>query len=117
MRLLERHDRPAADRRRPETQARIDGRRRTQRLAPLKMGPAPDTKAALAGQVAVVTGGAGGIGAAIARTLAVDGASVAVVDVNEPVFAAETRIRAWRCDVTRPAEIIVVCNAIETALG
>src|ERR1700753_4175564 len=37
----------------------------------------------LAGKVAIVTGGAGGIGAASARELAREGAAVAVVDIDE----------------------------------
>lgn len=41
----------------------------------------------LAGKVAIVTGGAGGIGAATVRALAGGGASVAVVDIDEPKAA------------------------------
>jgi len=41
----------------------------------------------LAGRVAIVTGGGGGIGGATARTLAREGAAVAVVDINEAAAA------------------------------
>ena len=47
------------------------------------------------GEVAVVTGGANGIGAAIARELAARGASVAVVDIAQA--AGGERMKAWRC--------------------
>ena len=59
----------------------------------------------LDGQVAVVTGGARGIGAAIARTLARDGATVVVVDVPASgdalaAVANEVRGSALQLDVT-----------------
>ena len=36
------------------------------------------------GKIAIVTGGASGIGAACAETLAREGATVAVTDIDEP---------------------------------
>lgn len=49
----------------------------------------------VAGKVAIVTGGAGGIGAAIARRLAVGGAKVLVVDLDaERVAASAAQINA-----------------------
>src|SRR5277367_5845167 len=48
----------------------------------------------LAGKVAIVTGGAGGIGAATAHELAREGAAIAVVDIDEAkavVVAEEIR--------------------------
>ncbi|MEO1658070.1 MAG: bifunctional rhamnulose-1-phosphate aldolase/short-chain dehydrogenase [Pseudomonadota bacterium] len=64
----------------------------------------------LAGQVAVVTGGAGGIGSSTAARLADDGACVVIADIDESGMAAQAeslkevygkdRIRMVTCDVT-----------------
>eukprot|EP01062_Namystynia_karyoxenos_P064797 TRINITY_DN578_c0_g1_i1.p1 TRINITY_DN578_c0_g1~~TRINITY_DN578_c0_g1_i1.p1 ORF type:complete len:285 (+),score=65.64 TRINITY_DN578_c0_g1_i1:72-857(+) len=59
-------------------------------------------------KVAVVTGGAGGIGSAISRTLAREGAKVVVVDVNVDQGEAVARDIGGtfvRCDVTQHAEV------------
>ena len=45
---------------------------------------AEDARGALSGQVAVVTGGASGIGAALARRLEAEGAAVVVLDRQSP---------------------------------
>lgn len=77
----------------------------------------------LSGEVAVVTGGAEGIGAAIVRGLAEAGADIAIVDISEKLppglgmLAPNQRVRLWRCDIMRPAEIDAVCGEIESALG
>lgn len=60
----------------------------------------------LTGQVAVVTGGAGGLGWATAELLREEGADVALIDIAEgPVTAAAARIGGigLACDVTDPA--------------
>jgi NAD(P)-dependent dehydrogenase (short-subunit alcohol dehydrogenase family) len=72
----------------------------------------------LAGQVAIVTGGASGIGYAVAQRLARDGAKVAIADVNElslqrAVAALEAEghcARGWTVDVADG-------NAVATAVA
>jgi 3-hydroxybutyrate dehydrogenase len=56
----------------------------------------------LAGRIALVTGGAGGIGAACARELAARGATVTIADVDEVAakeLADELGGRAWTVDL------------------
>jgi NAD(P)-dependent dehydrogenase (short-subunit alcohol dehydrogenase family) len=67
----------------------------------------------LSGQVAIVTGAAGGLGETIAKTLAREGAAVGVTDINiRDAKRAESEILAnggsalaIECDVTRPSEV------------
>jgi NAD(P)-dependent dehydrogenase (short-subunit alcohol dehydrogenase family) len=67
----------------------------------------------LEGKRAVVTGAAGGIGGAIARGLADEGAAVACLDLHEDgvrdvarsLSARGARAWGWRCDVTDPADV------------
>ena len=67
----------------------------------------------LEGKRAVVTGAAGGIGGAIARGLAREGAAVVCLDVEgelvgsvaESICADGHRAWGWRCDVTDPGEV------------
>ena len=77
------------------------------------------------GQLAIVTGGAGGIGAAIATALAAGGATLALVDnrdvaIEEFIKSArrpDQRITAWPCDVTSSAEVRDVCERIGAEFG
>ena len=62
-------------------------------------------------RVAIVTGGASGIGAAMVRLLAAEGAKVAILDQNEHLGLAVAdeldgeRCRFIRCDVSRREEV------------
>jgi 3-oxoacyl-[acyl-carrier protein] reductase len=74
----------------------------------------------VSGKVAVVTGGAQGIGEAISLTLAKEGASIAVIDVNlEKAQAAAENIKklgvdaeAYKADVSNSAEVEAVVDKI-----
>ena len=58
------------------------------------------------GHAALVTGVASGLGEATARSLAADGAKVAVLDVNQALaekVAAEIDGIACECDITSPS--------------
>jgi NAD(P)-dependent dehydrogenase (short-subunit alcohol dehydrogenase family) len=76
----------------------------------------------LAGEVAIVTGGAGGIGRAVATRLSREGAEVAILDVNEPgaqataaaLVAEGRRAIGLGCNVTKRDE---VHTAVEAAVA
>ena len=59
----------------------------------------------LRGRTAIVTGGAGGLGRAIADRFAAEGANVAVLDRREPDAAPAAGEQYIRCDVTDPAQV------------
>jgi 2-hydroxycyclohexanecarboxyl-CoA dehydrogenase len=72
------------------------------------------------GKVALVTGGASGIGAATARLLAAEGARVAIGDVNEDgarELAGELDGHGCKLDVSDTASVRAGVAAIEDALG
>ncbi|WP_305969287.1 MULTISPECIES: SDR family NAD(P)-dependent oxidoreductase [unclassified Mameliella] len=69
---------------------------------------------------AVVTGGASGIGAAISRRLAAEGAIVTVWDISADNLAAiegETNIRTRAIDVTDPQAVTRAMAEDQTAMG
>lgn len=77
------------------------------------------------GKTAIVTGGAGGIGSATCRRLAVEGAAVGVFDLDlaaaEKVAAgiveAGGKAAAFRCDITNRAEVEDAVEAVGEKLG
>ena len=84
------------------------------------------TRGRLEGRRALVTGGARGIGAAIAVAYAREGADVAVADVLDEAAAGETldavraagrRAAYVRCDVADEAQVRQLVRAVEAALG
>jgi 2-hydroxycyclohexanecarboxyl-CoA dehydrogenase len=74
----------------------------------------------LEGRIALVTGGASGIGAATARRLAAEGARVAVADIDESgaaAVAAEIDGTAVYMDVSDAASAVTGVAAAQSALG
>ena len=76
----------------------------------------------LADRVAIVTGGASGIGRATVLRLVAEGARVVVVDINDEAGAAvvaETRERAVfeHCDVGEPAEVAALVERTVARFG
>ena len=97
---------------------------------PLQHSPypaiSPETlKGTNAGKVAVVTGAAQGIGAAIAEALAKSGANVALLDLSvekqeDTKKACEThgvKVKTYACDVTDQDGITKTLDAVENDLG
>jgi NAD(P)-dependent dehydrogenase (short-subunit alcohol dehydrogenase family) len=76
----------------------------------------------LDGKNALVTGGAAGIGAAIATAYAAKGARLAVVDLDEAGAArtadgVATESRGFRCDVTDPDSVRSAVDAVLDVFG
>jgi 2,3-dihydro-2,3-dihydroxybenzoate dehydrogenase len=92
-------------------------------VSPAARTPPPPRE--LDGAVAVVTGAAGGIGAAVVRTLAARGAAIAAADLDGAGAAAVASevtqsggsAFARACDVTDPRAVEELLDRAESALG
>jgi NAD(P)-dependent dehydrogenase (short-subunit alcohol dehydrogenase family) len=89
-------------------------------LEQAKLGKAAEKP--LARQVVLVTGGAGAIGAAIARAFAAAGADVAVLDLHQDAAEAVAaacgkRALGTACDVTDPAAVQAAIAAVAAHFG
>jgi 2,3-dihydro-2,3-dihydroxybenzoate dehydrogenase len=79
----------------------------------------------LAGRVALVTGAAQGIGAAVCAALAREGVAVAAADIDAgglsdtvgKITAEGGMVRPYRLDVTHSGEVDAVLDAVEQELG
>jgi NAD(P)-dependent dehydrogenase (short-subunit alcohol dehydrogenase family) len=77
------------------------------------------------GKVAIVTGGAGGIGGATARALAAEGASVAVVDIDdagaqrvaEAIRASGGEAVSVQADLSTEADVVSAIRSVVTTYG
>ena len=89
-------------------------------LEQAKLGQAAEKP--LAGQIAVVTGGAGTIGLAIARAMVRAGAELAVLDINGEASAAAAKqlggaAIGLACDVTDPASVRAAFERVLAEFG
>jgi len=74
----------------------------------------------LAGKRALITGGASGLGAAIAETFVAEGAAVFLTDIREDAVAGVARrlgSRSARHDVASESDWVAVVEAADDALG
>ncbi|MCP9271110.1 SDR family oxidoreductase [Mycolicibacterium arenosum] len=84
--------------------------------------PRVDLDFPLTDKVALVTGGASGIGAAIVSALVAKGATAAVVDLNEDAASEHAAAvghgsRGFRCDVSDPTSVTAAVDGVVATFG
>jgi NAD(P)-dependent dehydrogenase (short-subunit alcohol dehydrogenase family) len=84
--------------------------------------PQIDLNFPLTGKIALVTGAASGIGAAIAKAFTSKGAKVAVLDINEDVAKIKAGslgggARPFVCDVANPASVKLAVDGVVNEFG
>lgn len=82
----------------------------------------PMTEGRLSGKVAVVTGGASGIGLATVRRFVAEGARVVIGDIEAERAAEVTKelgaaVSSIRCDVASESDVEALCAAAEEQFG
>ncbi|KAH8910903.1 dehydrogenase/reductase SDR family member 8 [Coniochaeta sp. PMI_546] len=68
-------------------------------------------------EVAVVTGGSGGIGGHVAQLLAEHGLKVVVLDIQPLTYTAPANLHFYTCDITSPSTLAGVAVAIRKEVG
>jgi len=79
----------------------------------------------LTGKVALITGGASGLGLAVARQMAAEGSKLVLVDWDQPSLDAATaslagsggKVRSLKGDVSEPATAAAAIQLARSALG
>jgi NAD(P)-dependent dehydrogenase (short-subunit alcohol dehydrogenase family) len=77
----------------------------------------------LDGRIAIVTGGARGLGAAAAIRLASEGAQIGILDLREPtetrdhIRSAGGVCESWRCDTTREDQVAAAFRDVQDRFG